>query len=109
MVEHDQLLDWMEHSLQLADDRLAKERKIAKQHPDRAQVKRWTTQANCERAVVDAVRSGEVDDLEPHLKVWHEYMIGHATLQIERYAGQITTDEFYAQCRDLREQHTEQL
>lgn len=103
------ILDWMQHSQRLANERLSKERDLAKKHPDRANLERWTYRADCVNDVLKAVMTGELSDNPAELNAWYQYMIRHARLQVKRYAGKLTTEDFYDQCHQLREQRRETL
>ena len=103
------LLDWMQHAQRLANERLSKERDLAKKHPDRANLRRWTYRADCVNDVLKAVMTGELSDNPAELNAWYQYMVRHAMLQVKRYAGEIAPEDFYDQCRQLRERRRETL
>lgn len=86
------ILDWMYHSMQMAEARL--------QHPRGADVQALQAEVAARRAVLNALRDGA--DVPQRYARWARYMERHAALQVARYARHLSDDQFSLAVADAR-------
>lgn len=89
--------DWMKHSLDLIRE------KCKPKH-----IHEWDDEAALQRELklcefVMANLKDAQQLLHGSARVWWRFMVGHARLQVKRYAREIDDAEFYEACRELRD------
>lgn len=89
---------WMYHSLNLAIER--RNKLSEREGADLAFVNRLKYEVRMRLYVMDYLHQST--RFYGSALIWHRYMVEHARLQIQRYAREISEDEFHTRCRALR-------
>lgn len=101
------MFDWVRHGCELREELLKKAPRLVKlgrMTPAEHQV--LEIEIEHRRRVMMKLR-GYTVQLSPVDAVWHDYMVAHAGLQVDRRSGLIDECEFYTRCYaliDLRDE-----
>lgn len=98
-----ELEDWLHHSLRLIVTRVAKIDELIRDHKRPVDTPAQQARLRYELQMITyCVRNrAQAETFVGEYAVWWAWLTQHAALQVERYAGRLSDQEFYAACMRL--------